>query len=198
MPKSRNRNKEIVNTLNKINENSEMTAQNTQLTNEKLGAIKDDTEIIKRNSKSKIALVITTIAAVATISGVTIKDIVQKSHVDTTQYEIYLYSEYSKVALYQATDMTATLNFDTDSVSITAHLASGASDTLTMERKNSTEWQKKVKFIETGIHEVVVTATDPNGNIVETSIEVEVVPGEMGISIPVEMEPFSQMLKYLY
>ena len=35
MPKSRNRNKEIVNTLNKINENSEITAQNTQLTNEK-------------------------------------------------------------------------------------------------------------------------------------------------------------------
>lgn len=198
MPKSRNRNKEIVNTLNKINENSEMTAQNTQLTNKKLDAIKEDTEIINRNSKSKIALVIAIITAVATISGVTIKDIVLKSHVDKPQYEIYLYSEYSKVALYQATDMTATLNFDTDSVSITAHLASGAIDTLTMERKNSTEWQKKVKFVETGIHEVVVTATDPNGNIVETSIEVEVVPGEMGISPPVDTELIDQIWQYLY
>lgn len=135
---------------------------------------------------------------VATVSGVTIKDIVQKSRVDETQYEIYLYSEYSKVALNQATDMTATLNFDADSVSITAHLASGGSDTLTMERKNSTEWQKKVKFVETGIHEVVVTATDPDGNIVETSIEVEVVPSETGISIPVDTNLIDQIWQYLY
>lgn len=198
MPKSRNRNKEIANTLRKINENSETTAQNTQSANEKLDAIKDNTEEIKKIGKSKIALVITIITAVATVSGFTIKDIVQKSRADEPQYEIYLYSEYSKVILNQATDMTATLNFDTDSVSITAHLASGGSDTLTMERKNSTEWQKKVKFVETGIHEVVATAVAPDGNIVETSIEVEVIPGEIGISIPVDTDLIDEIWQYLY
>lgn len=55
------------------------------------------------------------------------------------QYEIYLYSEYSKVTIGVETDITATLNFDTDSVSITAYLASGNRDTLVMQQKSNTE-----------------------------------------------------------
>ena len=38
-----------------------------------------------------------------------------------------------------ASDLTATLNFDTDSVSITVYHASGKTDTLAMQQKINTE-----------------------------------------------------------
>lgn len=194
MPKNRNQNKEIVKTLHKIYDNSDAIAQHTQFTNEKLDAIKNDTERIKKGRISKIALVIAIITAVATVSGVTIKDIVQKSHKDTPQYAIYLYSEKGKVTLNQSTDITATLNFDTDSVSITAHLASGTNDTLKMDQKSATEWQKRVRFVETGIHEVIATALDPDGNLVQTSIKVEVIPGETDLGNPFITDSINQIM----
>ena len=72
--------------------------------------------------------------------------------------------------------MTATLNFEADEVSITAYLASGKVDTLTMNRKNLTEWGKKVVFNETGIHKIVAAALAPDGRIIEGVTEIEVIP----------------------
>ena len=46
--------------------------------------------------------------------------------------------------------MIASLNFEANAVSITAHLASGKEATVPLERKNTTEWQKKVEFEEIG------------------------------------------------
>ena len=76
--------------------------------------------------------------------------------------------------------MTATLNFEADSVNITAYLASGKSDTLPMSRKNSTEWEEKVIFNETGTHKIVAAATAPDGSVLEDTIEVEVIPISLG------------------
>ena len=83
-------------------------------------------------------------------------------------------------------DMTASLNFETDAVIITAHLASGGEDTVSLERKNATEWQKNVEFTETGVHEIVVTATAPSGEVIENSIEVEVTP------VSIDMDSINQ------
>jgi hypothetical protein len=85
-------------------------------------------------------------------------------------------------------DMTASLNFETDAVIITAYLASGGENTVSLERKNATEWQKKVEFTETGVHEIVVTATAPNGKVIENSIEVEVTP------VSIDMDRINQYL----
>lgn len=101
-----------------------------------------------------------------------------ESHLE--ECKIFLYSEYSKITIYGENNMTATLNFETDEVTITAYLASGKVDTLTMDRKNSTEWGKKVIFNETGIHKIVATATAPNGCIIEGATEIEVIPVNLG------------------
>ncbi len=76
--------------------------------------------------------------------------------------------------------MTATLNFEHDEVSITAYLASGKVDTLIMNRKNPTEWGKKVVFNETGIHKIVATAVAPDGRTIEGITEIEVIPINLG------------------
>lgn len=91
------------------------------------------------------------------------------------EYMIFLYSEYSKITIYGENNMTATLNFDADEVSITAYLASGNVDTLYMNRKNSTEWGKKVIFDEVGVHKIVASAVAPDGNIVEGTTKIEVI-----------------------
>lgn len=72
--------------------------------------------------------------------------------------------------------MTATLNFETDSVSITAYLASGKVDTLVMSKKSSYEWQEKVIFNEVGTHKVVASAIDRNGIEITDTISIEVIP----------------------
>lgn len=105
-------------------------------------------------------------------------------------HTIYLYSEYNPVELYVETEITATLNFETDAVAITAFLASGEESTLPLERKNATEWQKKVQFTETGVHKVVVTAETSDGETIENSIEVEVIP----LNIDIDMDTISQFL----
>lgn len=97
-----------------------------------------------------------------------------------TDYKIYLYSEYSKITIYGENNMTATLNFEADEVRITAYLASGKADTLIMNRKNPTEWGKKVVFNETGIHKIVATAVAPDGKTIEGITEIEVIPINLG------------------
>lgn len=134
---------------------------------------------IQKSAKSKLPIILTIIGLLISASGVSAWGIInnyKEHHKEDEQYKIYLYSEYRKVTIGVETDITATLNFDTDSVSITAYLASGNRDTLVMQQKNNTEWQKKVYFDEIGIHTIAVTAVDPNGDLVEDTIEVEVVP----------------------
>ncbi len=91
-------------------------------------------------------------------------------------------SEYSKLKVNGPTDILATLNFDANAVSISAYLDSVIDgDILKMERKNETEWHKKVCFVHTGIYKVVATATASNGDIVEGYVEIEVVPSSEDI-----------------
>lgn len=255
MGRNRKRDKEVQSTLNNINEGiwaaaentaqtneklekltetSRATAENTAQTNEQLRAIKSDTE---KSSKSKIplyGLIVAVIALVVTISGYSVKSIIDGRNLDSgaeptaetvaepktevvpeteaevetepetetkaetereiaaeeSAHTIYLYSEYNPVELYVETEITATLNFETDAVAITAYLASGEESTLPLERKNVTEWQKKVKFTETGVHKVVVTAETSDGETIENSIEVEVIP----LSIDIDMDTINQFL----
>lgn len=97
-----------------------------------------------------------------------------------------MYPEYSTFDIGTNIDMTASLNFETNAVNITAHLASGKQDTLPLVRKTATEWQKKVVFNEIGVHEIVVTATAPNGKVIENRIEVEVTP------VSIDFDSFNQ------
>lgn len=182
MARNKKQKKEL---LEYIKSSSESTAKNTKDikdylekiveetndTNKKLDDIRSGTKEILISNKSKIPLILTALGVL-----IAILEFIRGCGITAPQYEIYLYSEYSKVTLYQETNMTATLNFEADSVSITANLASGNTDTLEMSRKNSNEWEKKVIFNETGVHEIVVTAITPNGDVLENSIEVEVVP----------------------
>lgn len=114
----------------------------------------------------------------------------QEIAAEESAHTIYLYSEYNPVELYVETEITATLNFETDAVAITAYLASGEESTLPLERKNATEWQKKVQFTETGVHKVVVTAETSDGETIENSIEVEVIP----LNIDIDMDTINQFL----
>ena len=91
-----------------------------------------------------------------------------------SEYKIYLYPEYNKFSKGMKIDMMASLNFETDAVNITAHLASGGEDTVPLERKNKKEWQKKVEFTEVGIHEIIVSAVAPNGEVIKNCVEVKV------------------------
>lgn len=94
---------------------------------------------------------------------------------EESEYEIYLYPEYSTIVIGTNVEMTATLNFKTDSVNITAYFESGGNETVSLIEKNATEWKNTVKFDKLGIHKIVITATAPNGKIIENSIEVEVI-----------------------
>lgn len=188
------RNRKFKDTLDVIKESSQNIAINTEYTNEKLDAMKGDIGQIKKSSTSKLPVIIAIITLLVAISGVSIVGIWDrwKSKTESEvkaadgksesepesepEYKIYLYPEYSTFNIGVEIDMTASLNFETDAVIITAHLASGEEDTVLLERKNATEWQKKVEFTETGVHEIVVTATAPNGEVIENSIEVKVTP----------------------
>lgn len=135
-----------------------------------------------KEKKGKIniaSLIISAVATFCTISGITIfsvyNDVTSGKYV-TEPNSIILFSEYSKITIYQETNIIATLNFETDSVSITAYLASGKSDTLSMNQKNSTEWEEKVIFNETGTHKIVATAIDCDGNEISDTISIEVIP----------------------
>lgn len=147
--------------------------------NKKLKDIQEKTDEIKKISKSKLPMILTVAGLIITISGVSVTWLVNLL-TSAPENEITLFSEYRKIAIYQETNMTATLNFEADSVNITAYLASGKSDTLPMSRKNSTEWEEKVIFNETGTHKIVAAATAPYGSVLEDTIEVEVIPISLG------------------
>lgn len=255
MRRNRKRDKEVQSTLNNINEGiwaaaentaqtneklekltetSRATAENTAQTNEQLRAIKSDTE---KSSKSKIplyGLIVAVIALVVTISGYSVKSIIDGRNLDSgaeptaetvaepktevvpeteaeaetepeietkaetereiaaeePEYKIYLYSEHRTIDIGTNVEMTATLNFKTDAVTITAYLESGGEESLSLYEKNATEWQNDVFFDKLGVHKIVVTATAPNGEVIENSIEVEVIP----LSIDIDMDTINQFL----
>ncbi|MBS6587055.1 MAG: hypothetical protein KH345_13005 [Eubacterium sp.] len=136
-----------------------------------------------KDKVKKVKVIIEKIIGIGTIfctlSGITalsIYNCVNSGIDDTEPNSIILFSEYSKITIYQETNMTATLNFETDSVSITAYLASGKVDTLVMSKKSSYEWQEKVIFNEVGTHKVVASAIDRNGIEITDTISIEVIP----------------------
>lgn len=102
----------------------------------------------------------------------------RESHVASPEeYTIYLSSEYTKLKVGVETDLMATLNFDTNAVTISAYLDSIMDgDPLLMIRNNETEWHKKVYFEHTGTYEIIATAIAPNGEAIENSIKIEVIP----------------------
>ncbi len=165
-----------INTMKNIEDDINFIAKNSEQANKHMD------ELVK-SSKSKlptiisiIALFITFIGVIVTFCDITVWELIQTSTKQTPQYEIYLNSEYSKLKTYVETDITAILNFDTDSISITAYLDSiKDGDTLKMVQKNEIEWHKKVIFEKTGTYKVVATAMTPSGDIIENSIEIEVI-----------------------
>lgn len=195
MRKNRKQNLYTNNAIQEINENIKVIAENTEQTNSTVSDIRNNTNELVHSNNSRffktsqiiaIAAGITTIiVGIITVTAMFIpKDHSQtesfsnESGINTATvepYEIYLYPEYRSFSVGFHNDMTATLNFDTESVSITAYLNSEKNgDTVIMQQKNATEWQAKVVFTEPGIFEVIATATAPDGTTVEGSVEVEV------------------------
>lgn len=206
MTKNRKTDREYESTLHAIKDIGQTIATNTKHTNEKLDDMKGDVSEIKKNSTSKLPIIIAIISLLVTMSGVSVVGILNmwKSKTESeaqtvdgkseserkpeSEYKIFLYTEYSTFDIGTSIDMTASLNFETNAVNITAHLASGKQDTLPLVRKNTLEWQKKVVFNEIGVHEIVVSATAPNGKVIENRIEVEVTP------VSIDLDSFNQFL----
>lgn len=175
MRQKKNQSKETAHTIEQMAKNIESIAENSRQTNSHIA------QSIRANKskRTKIVTIVTFLASLATISGFTIKDLLWKNSdpPPAQQHEIYLCSEYSKLRVYAETDLTATLNFDTDSVRITAYLDTFQNgDSLEMVQKNETEWYKKVYFEEPGTYKVIASASAPNGETIENSIEIEVIP----------------------
>lgn len=189
--------------IDAIKGSSQKIAENAESINEKLDDVRNSTKSKLPIIIAIIGVIVAIIGVIASISGISIVDIIaDKKTADVTsesvseaepepEYKIYLYPEYSKFSIYAEVDMTASLNFETDAVNITAHLASGKEESVPLEQKNSEEWQKKVIFDEVGVHEVVVAATAPNGEVIENSIEVEVTPVSIGMDI--DMDAINQL-----
>ena len=192
-------------------------AENIEHASEKLDAIKKDNAVSPKDKGSKIKAFLEVAALLVTISGVSgtviYNSLKPKSEPKTEavaapetrleeepaakepEYEIYLYPEYSTIDVGTNVEMTATLNFETDAVDITAHLASGKKESVSLMQKSATEWKKEVYFDQLGVHEIVVTATAPSGEVIKNSIEVEVVP----ISIEsIDMEAANQLFIDVY
>ena len=173
----RNKNN-IVDNISNIEKSNQTIVENAEKISRKLDNIEHDTKVIAKNSKSKLAITITIIALIVSSIGVFITYLQYKeSHITSSQYEIYLSCEFTKIKVYAENELTATLNFDTDSISISAYLNSVLDgDILTMVQKTKTEWYKKVYFEHIGTYEVIATAIAPNGETIEKSIIIEVVP----------------------
>ena len=180
--------------LKEINKGVQTLTNDSDRANKNINDIKNNTDILVKNTNAKLSTIIALIAAVATIIG-TISTIVgiiisnrnsppgaispyAPTATPAPSYTIYLYPEYKKLKIGAETDITATLNFDTDFVSINAYLNSSPNgETVKMVQKTSSEWQAKIYFEETGIFEVIATATAPDGTIIEGTVEIEVISG---------------------
>lgn len=178
MKKKRNQEAKMTHYLNNIDENSQSIAKSTEKIAETLDNVERNTEVIAKSNKSKLPIIIGIITLIVTTLGVYIAYLQYKeSHVASPEYTIYLSSEYTKLKVNVETDLTATLNFDTNTVTISAYLDSVIDgDTLSMIRNNETEWHKKVYFEHTGTYEIIATTIAPNGKAIENSIKIDVIP----------------------
>lgn len=178
MRKKRNQEAKITHYLNNIDENSQSIAKSTEKIAKTLDNVERNTKTITNSNKSKLPIIIAIVTLIVTTLGVYIAYLQYKeSHVASPEYTIYLSSEYTKLKVNAETDMTATLNFDTNAVTISAYLDLVMDgDTLSMTRNNETEWHKKVYFEHTGTYEIIATAIAPNGKTIENTIEIEVIP----------------------
>lgn len=182
------------NTLYEVNRGVQKLVGNSEKISEKMDGLTE--EVIKGNRRKTLEgpnFAVAVITAALTFIGVivAIVSIIVSNNksteatssdmadvaTETEAYEIYLYPEYSRLKVGAETDITATLNFDADSVRIDAYLDSvHDGDTLELTRINSSEWGKRIEFQGTGIYKVIATATAPDGSIVEGTVEIEVVP----------------------
>lgn len=178
MRKKRNQETKTTHYLNKLDENSQSIAKSTEKIAKTLDDVKRNTSAITKSSKSKLPIIIGIVTLIVTTFGVYIAYLQYKeSHDASPEFTIYLSSEYTKLKARVETDLTATLNFDTNDVTISAYLDSVMDgDTLSMTRNNETEWHKKVYFEHTGTYVIIATAIAPNGKIIENSVKIEVIP----------------------
>lgn len=178
MGKKRSQEVQMNHHLNNIEENSRSIAKNTEKIVKTVDNVERNTKDIAKSTKSKLTIIIAIVTLIVTTLGVYIAYLQYKeSHVASSEYTIYLSSEYTKLKVSVETDLTATLNFDTNTVTISAYLDSVMDgDTLSMTRNNETEWHKKVYFEHTGTYEIIATAITPNGKTIENTIEIEVIP----------------------
>lgn len=178
MRKKRNQEAKMTHSLNKIDESSHIIAKSTEKIAETLDNVERNTKAITKSNKSKLTIILTIVSLIVTTLGLYIPYLQYKeSHVAPSEYMIYLSSEYTKLKVNAETDLTATLNFDTNAVTISAYYNSVMDgDTLSMTRNNETEWHKKVYFEHTGTYEIISTAIAPNGKTIENSIKIEVIP----------------------
>ena len=158
MKKNKPSRKKTTNHLSNLEKSVQSISKNTEITIEKIDAVVENTKATEK--PSKLSIVIEIIALIVTIIGVLIAYLQYKnSHVSHSEYKIYLSSEYTILKANATTDITATLNFETNSISLNAYLNSIADgDTLLMTRNNETEWHKNVYFEHTGTYEVIATS----------------------------------------
>lgn len=174
----RNKELQMSHYLNNIDKNSQSIAKSTEQMVKTLDNIEHNTKVIAKSNKSKLPIIIAIVTLIVTTLGVYIAYLQYKeSHVASSEYTIFLSSEYSKLKVHAQTDLTATLNFDTSAVTISAYLDSVIDgDTLSMIRNNETEWHKMVYFEHTGTYEIIATSIAPNGETIENSLKIEVIP----------------------
>lgn len=161
-----------------IIKNNQIIAENAGQTVEKTSGVNHTSNEPAPKNYPRLSIIIATITLIVTVISTYVAYMQYKdSHISTSEYKIYLSSEYTALKVNSVTDLTATLNFDTDSISICAYLNSVIDgDTLLMIRNNETEWHKKVYFEHTGTYEVIARAMAPNGETIEATLEIEVIP----------------------
>lgn len=176
MKKTRYHKKNTTNHLNDLEKSVQNISKNTEKMVEKIDTVAENTKDTKR--PPKLSTIIEIIALIVTTIGVLIAYLQYRdSQVSPSEYKIYLSSEYTTLKAYATTDITATLNFDTNSINLNAYLNSIADgDPLLMTRNNETEWHKNVYFEHTGTYEVIATSIAPNGKTIEGTIEIKVIP----------------------
>lgn len=122
----------------------------------------------------------------------------EETILDTSQvieYEVYLNPEYNRTSLYVPLDINVKTNFDATAVSLTANLNSGKTDILNMNKTGENEWELKVQFNESGIHEIIATANI--GDEVIESLPVNITVDDINIG-DVGQDQISDFFEMLY
>ena len=86
-------------------------------------------------------------------------------------------------------------NFNATAVSLTANLNSGKTDILNMNKTGENEWELKVQFNESGIHEIIAAANI--GDEVIESLPVNITVDDINIG-DVGQDQISDFFEMLY